>query len=132
MKLLPPVILVPFLYGHFDRTDKCCIICVWEAVFAVRYCDWQRVVLLFAACTFPLFYILKPGYITTAVIIGFIVLSAMGPPVVLYLAEQFSGFTNFIMNLSIPVLYTGSAVLIMFFYLLSWGLSTVIYQRKVF
>ncbi|APT45998.1 ABC-2 transporter permease [Bacillus safensis] len=75
--------------------------------------------LLFAACTFPLFYILKPGYITTAVIIGFIVLSAMGPPVVLYLAEQFSGITDFIMNLSIPVLYTGSAVLIMLFYLMS-------------
>lgn len=88
--------------------------------------------LLFAACTFPLFYILKPGYITMAVIIGFIVLSAMGPPVVLYLAEQFSGLTNFIMNVSIPVLYTGSALLIMLFYLLSWGLSTVIYQRKVF
>ncbi|BBP86728.1 hypothetical protein BsIDN1_03460 [Bacillus safensis] len=53
------------------------------------------------------FYILKPGYITTAVIIGFIVLSAMGPPVVLYLAEQFSGITDFIMNLSIPVFIYG-------------------------
>ncbi|MGD7060530.1 ABC-2 transporter permease [Bacillus altitudinis] len=88
--------------------------------------------LLFAACTFPLFYILKPGYITTAVIIGFIILSAMGPPVVIYLAEQFSGITNFMMNLSIPILYTGSIVLIMLIYLLSWGLSTAIYQRKVF
>ncbi|WLP59954.1 ABC-2 transporter permease [Bacillus pumilus] len=88
--------------------------------------------LLFAACTFPLFYILKPGYITTVVLIGFILLSAMGPPVVLYLAEQFSGITDFIMNLSIPIVYTGSTVLIMLIYLLSWGLSTAIYQRKVF
>ncbi|MEB2359138.1 ABC-2 transporter permease [Bacillus pumilus] len=88
--------------------------------------------LLFAACTFPLFYILKPGYITTVVLIGFILLSAMGPPVVLYLAEKFSGITDFIMNLSIPIVYTGSTVLIMLIYLLSWGLSTAIYQRKVF
>ncbi|MDG8484045.1 ABC-2 transporter permease, partial [Streptococcus pneumoniae] len=71
-------------------------------------------------------------YITTAVIIGFILLSAMGPPVVAYLAKQFSAITDFIMNLSIPILYTGSAVLIMLIYLLSWGLSTAIYQRKVF
>ncbi|WP_426005009.1 ABC-2 transporter permease [Bacillus sp. DWP3-1] len=88
--------------------------------------------LLFAACTFPLFYILKPGYITTAVIIGFILLSGIGPPFVAYLAEQFSGITDFIMKLSIPILYTGSAVLIMLMYLLSWGFSTAIYQRKVF
>lgn len=88
--------------------------------------------LLFAASTFPLFYILKPGYITLAVIIGFIILSRIGPPVVVYLAEQFSGITDFIMNLSTPILYTGSTVLIMFIYLLSWGLSSAIYQRKVF
>ncbi|MBD3861566.1 ABC-2 transporter permease [Bacillus sp. 28A-2] len=88
--------------------------------------------LLFAACTFPFFYILKPGYITTAVIIGFILLSAIGPPIVAYLAEQFSAITDFVLNLSIPMLYTGSAVLVMLIYLMSWGLSTAIYQRKVF
>jgi len=94
--------------------------------------DWQRAVSIVCCVYVSIVYILKPGYITTAVIIGFILLSAMGPPVVLYLAEQFSGITDFIMNLSISVLYTGSAVLIMLFYLLSWGLSTAIYQRKVF
>ncbi|MCY7716067.1 ABC-2 transporter permease [Bacillus altitudinis] len=88
--------------------------------------------LLFSAFTFPLFYILKPGYITTAVIVVFIILSGIGPPIVALLAEHFSVITDFVMNLSIPILYTGSAVLIMLIYLMSWGLSTVIYQRKVF
>lgn len=37
---------VNFLYEYCDRADKWCIICVWEAVFAVRYCDWQRVVFI--------------------------------------------------------------------------------------
>lgn len=88
--------------------------------------------LLFAAFTFPLFYILKPGYITMAVIIVFIILSRIGPPIVAFLVEHFSVFTDFVMNLSIPILYTGSVVLIMLIYLMSWGLSTAIYQRKVF
>ncbi|MBR0591388.1 ABC-2 transporter permease [Bacillus sp. FSL W8-0920] len=88
--------------------------------------------LLFAAFTFPLFYILKPGYISTAVIIVFIILSGIGPPIMAYLAEHFSVITDFVMNVSIPILYTGSAVLIMLIYLMSWGLSTAIYQRKVF
>ncbi|MDQ0815593.1 ABC-2 type transport system permease protein [Bacillus pumilus] len=88
--------------------------------------------LLFAAFTFPLFYILKPGYISTAVIIVFIILSGIGPPIMAYLAEHFSVITDFVMNVSIPILYTGSAVLIMLIYLMSWGLSAAIYQRKVF
>ncbi|MGE6631840.1 ABC-2 transporter permease [Bacillus sp. NPDC077027] len=88
--------------------------------------------LLFAACTFPLFYILKPGYITTMVLISFILLTAIGPPIVMYLAEHLTVITHFIMNLSIPVLYTGSAIVIMVVYMMSWGLSTVIYLRKAF
>ncbi|MEK4051852.1 MULTISPECIES: ABC-2 transporter permease [Bacillus] len=88
--------------------------------------------LLFAAFTFPLFYILKPGFISTAVIIVFIILSGIGPPIMAYLAEHFSVITDFVMNVSIPILYTGSAVLIMLIYLMSWGLSAAIYQRKVF
>ncbi|EKF35019.1 hypothetical protein [Bacillus xiamenensis] len=65
-------------------------------------------------------------------IIDFIILSGIGPPIVAYLAERFSAITYFVMNVSIPILYTGSAVLIMLIYLMSWRLSTVIYQSKVF
>ncbi|MFB8732972.1 ABC-2 transporter permease [Bacillus sp. SL00103] len=101
-------------YEYCDNADKC-IICVWEAVFVIDIAMVKWLCFYcFGKMYVSLFYILKPGYInTTAVIIGFIVLSAMGPPVVLYLAERFSGITDFIINLSIPIVYTGSTVLIM-------------------
>ncbi|GIN63376.1 permease [Robertmurraya siralis] len=88
--------------------------------------------LTFAAFTFPLFYILKPGYISTVVIISFLLLAAAGPPVVIFFAERLTAISNFIMNLSDLVLYTGTALVIIVIYGISWGMSTVIYQRKVF
>ncbi|PWA06013.1 ABC-2 transporter permease [Pueribacillus theae] len=88
--------------------------------------------LLFAAFTFPLFQIFKPGHITTVVLISFILLVGIGPPIVKFLAEHFTAITDFIVNLSIPALYTGAAVVIMAVYVISWGITTVIYQRKAF
>ncbi|MEK4651817.1 MULTISPECIES: ABC-2 transporter permease [Niallia] len=88
--------------------------------------------LLFAAFTFPLFYMLKPGYITTVVIISFLVLSAIGPRIVTFLGEHLTSITGFIINLSLPTLYTGATIFILVVYLASWGVATVIYQRKVF
>ncbi|KHF41591.1 ABC-2 transporter permease [Halalkalibacter okhensis] len=88
--------------------------------------------LLFAALTFPLFYIFKPGYITTAVLISFILLSYLSGPIVSFVNENVTVLTNFIVNLSIPVLYFGAAVVILILYALSWGVTSVIYQRKVF
>lgn len=88
--------------------------------------------LLFAALTFPLFYILKPGYIFTAVLIGFLVLAAAGPPIVSYLAKHLTAITDFIVSLSVPVLYTGGALAVLAVYALSWGVTTAIYQRKAF
>lgn len=88
--------------------------------------------LTFAAFTFPLFYILKPGYISTVVIISFLLLAAAGPPVVIFFAERLTAITNFIMNLSDLVLYTGTALVVIVIYGLSWAMSMVIYQRKVF
>lgn len=88
--------------------------------------------LLFAALTFPLFYILKPGYISTVVLISFLLLATIGPAIVLFLAEHLTAITDFIVNLSIPVLYTGGTLVIMLVYFISWGTTTVIYQRKEF
>lgn len=88
--------------------------------------------LLFAAFTFPLFYMLKPGYITTVVIISFLVLTAIGPKIITFLAEHLTNITDFIVNLSLPTLYTGATIFILVVYLASWGVATVIYQRKVF
>ncbi|MEB6551300.1 ABC-2 transporter permease [Heyndrickxia sporothermodurans] len=88
--------------------------------------------LVFAAFTFPLFYIFKPGYITTVVIISFLLLVGIGPPVVRLLAKHFTAITDFILNLSISSLYTGAAVVIMTLYAVSWVVTNIIYQRKAF
>ena len=88
--------------------------------------------LLFAAFTFPLFYIFKPGYILPVVMISFLVLAGIGPAIVLFLAEHLTAITDFIVNLSVPVLYTGATLVIMVVYVISWGITNVIYQRKAF
>lgn len=88
--------------------------------------------LLFAALTFPLFHILKPGHITTVVLISFILLAGIVPPIVRFLAEHLTAITDFILNLSISSLYAGSAIVILALYAVSWGITTVIYQRKAF
>ncbi|NRG46193.1 ABC-2 transporter permease [Bacillus sp. CRN 9] len=88
--------------------------------------------LLFASVTFPLFYILKPGYITMVVIISFLVLASVGPAIVLFLADRLTAITDFIVNLSVPTLYTGATIAIIIVYVISWGITTAIYQRKAF
>ncbi|MEH6942988.1 ABC-2 transporter permease [Bacillus sp. JJ722] len=88
--------------------------------------------LLFAAFTFPLFYILKPGHISTIVMISFLTLAFIGPKIVLFLAEHLTTITDFIVNLSVPVLYTGATLVVLAVYVISWGATTVIYQRKAF
>lgn len=88
--------------------------------------------LLFASVTFPLFYILKPGYITMVVIISFLVLANVGPAIVLFLADRLTAITDFIVNLSVLTLYTGATIAIIIVYVISWGITTAIYQRKAF
>ncbi|WP_078578387.1 ABC-2 transporter permease [Salipaludibacillus agaradhaerens] len=88
--------------------------------------------LLFSAFTFPLFYIFKPGYIFYVVLVSFLLLAGIGPSVVIFLAENLTAMTDFINSLSIPVIYTGAAVVVMFFYVASWRITTTIYQRKTF
>lgn len=88
--------------------------------------------LFFAAFTFPLFYILKPGHITTFIIISFLVLAAIGPAVVSYMASNWTVVTHFILSLSTPMLYSVIAIIIIVVYSTSWGLTTAIYERKIF
>ena len=88
--------------------------------------------LLFASFTFPLFYILKPGYIFTTVLISFLVLAAVGPSFVLFLAEHLTSLTNFITSLSELALYIGAGAATLALYSMSWGLTAIIYQRKAF
>lgn len=88
--------------------------------------------LVFAALTFPLFQILKPGYITTVVMIAFIVLSVLSGYIVTFINNHLTALMNFIASLSVPALYTGAAVVVMTIYAISWGVTTVIYERKAF
>ncbi|KON88847.1 multidrug ABC transporter permease [Sporosarcina globispora] len=88
--------------------------------------------LLFAAFTFPLFHLLKSGYITTAVLISFLLLTYLSGPIVSFVNENLTVITDFIFSLSIQTLYVGAAAVIMTFYAVSWGVTTFIYQRKAF
>src|SRR5699024_1092736 len=88
--------------------------------------------LIFAAFTFPLFYIFKSDHIFSVVLISFILLAGIGPPIVMFLAEHLTVITDFIVSLSVPALYTGTAVVVMGLYVISWGITTIIYQRKAF
>lgn len=88
--------------------------------------------LIFAALTFPLFYIFKPNYIFFIVMISFIILAGIGPPVVMFLAKRLPTIIQFINSLTLPILYTSVTLIIMMVYALSWGITTVIYERKAF
>lgn len=88
--------------------------------------------LLFAAFTFPLFYIFNPSYIFPVILISFLLLAGIGPNIVLFLSEHLTAITDFIFNLSVPVLYTGATLGIMVVYVISWGITNIIYQRKAF
>ncbi|WP_010274388.1 ABC-2 transporter permease [Paenibacillus senegalensis] len=88
--------------------------------------------LLFASLTFPLFQILKPGYISTVVLMGFILTSLGFLRMSRHLPEYAAAISEFMDTFSDPVLYTGAAVVVMAVYAVSWGVTTIIYQRKAF
>ncbi|WP_459501702.1 ABC-2 transporter permease [Bacillus sp. C1] len=88
--------------------------------------------LLFAAFTFPLFYQFNQNHLLSIIIALFFVLTAFGPPAVQFLATEFSTVTDAIFSLSIPALYSIATAIIVCVYIVSWGVSLNIYQRKVF
>lgn len=88
--------------------------------------------LLFAALTFPLFYIFKPGYITPIVLISFVLLTWITEPVLSFLADHLTVISDWIANISVPMLYLGTAAVVIVIYAVSWGVTTMIYQRKAF
>ncbi|AKG03383.1 multidrug ABC transporter permease [Salimicrobium jeotgali] len=88
--------------------------------------------LTFSAFTFPLFYIFKQGYIFTIVLISFLLLAGIGPPVLMYVGENLTPLASLLAKLSAQTLYIGSVAGVVIVYLVSWGLSHFIYQRKAF
>lgn len=88
--------------------------------------------LLFAAITFPLFYQFSQKHMSLIVIVSFLVLTKIGPDFVHFFATKFSTVTDAIFSLSIPTLYAITMIIIVCAYIISWGISLVIYQRKAF
>ncbi|MFD1417124.1 ABC-2 transporter permease [Oceanobacillus jeddahense] len=88
--------------------------------------------LIFAAFTFPLFYILKPGYIGIAIMIGFLVFSFALSFIVPFVTENFTAIIHFLAGFSTLTLYLSGAIIAISLYLISWTVSQFIYQRKVF
>ncbi|PEP52261.1 MULTISPECIES: ABC-2 transporter permease [Bacillus] len=84
--------------------------------------------LLFAAFTFPLFYQFKQEHLILFIIASFLGLTAL----VKFLATEFSTVIDAIFSFSIPVLYSIATAIIVCVYIVSWGVSLIIYQRKVF
>ena len=87
--------------------------------------------LSFVAVTFPLFYIFR-GKISMVILLSFLLLAAVGPSIVLYLAEHLTTITDFIFSLSIPAIYMSVGSIIALLYRISWSITTIIYQRKAF
>lgn len=87
---------------------------------------------IFTALAFPLFYILKPGYIGTMVLVGMIFLAVVVPPIFRFLTEHLTVITDFLTSLSITILYLSGAAISIIVYIISWMVSQSIYQRKVF
>ncbi|MEJ8777355.1 ABC-2 transporter permease [Pseudogracilibacillus sp. ICA-222130] len=87
---------------------------------------------LFAACSFPLFNILKQGYISLVLLISFLFLVGIVPKWVDKLLPHIPTIINFITNLSNLVLYGSVLLFTLILYIVSWMLSTYLYQRKTF
>ncbi len=84
------------------------------------------------AFAFPLFYLLKPGYIGTAIVIGFILLVILSQPAITFLGEYLTPIVQFFASASTTILYLSSAGILIVLYAASWLISQMIYQRKAF
>jgi len=88
--------------------------------------------ILFSAIAFPLFYIIKPGHISTVLMITLIFLIFTGPSLYFYIVEQLPFITDAVNRLSDVTLYSSAIIFVIFSYSISWLITIVIYQRKVF
>lgn len=87
---------------------------------------------IFTAVAFPLFYVLKPGYIGVAALSGLVVFAILLSPVLEFIEKHLTSITEFIASLSTIALYLSGAAISIGLFLVSWIVSLMIYQRKVF
>jgi ABC-2 type transport system permease protein len=88
--------------------------------------------LLFTALFFPVSYVIKKGYVFPVAMISFLALSIIGPKIVFHFADDLKVITDFVTSLSTPIFYIGLTLSILIIYVVSWMITTFIYQRKVF
>lgn len=88
--------------------------------------------LLFSAMTFPMFYILKPGYTFPLVMISFFLFVGGGPPLFRLISDSLQGVIHNVMSLPMPTILTGFLSFALILYGLSWAISATIYERKAF
>jgi len=88
--------------------------------------------MLMAAFTFPLFQILKPGYIGLTIVIGFVSTVLLSRLVLESYSENVNAVLSFFDRYPFSTLFTVSTIIVLCLYALSWILSTTIYRRKAF
>lgn len=86
--------------------------------------------LFFAALTFPIFYIFKPGYLMVVVFISFFTFLFIMENAIPYILENYTALAEYVMDLSTLEQYLVGSLTVMSFYMASWLASTIIYQRK--
>lgn len=84
------------------------------------------------AFTFPLFYLLKPGYIGTVILVGIVLITILSPHAVTFLQDYLIPIVHYLECISTSTLYLGSAGFIVIVYTVSWLFSQTVYQRKAF
>jgi len=84
------------------------------------------------AIAFPLFYLLKPGHIGTAIVIGFVLVFILSQVTMTFLEKHLTSIVQFLSSASTPSLYISVAGIIIVLYAASWLISQMIYQRKAF
>lgn len=88
--------------------------------------------ILFAALAFPLFYILKPGHISTVIMISFLVLAFIGPSIFTFVINKLSFISTLVNSLSTLTAFTVGTLIVLLTYAISWFFTVNVYQRKVF
>ncbi|MFJ8529471.1 ABC-2 transporter permease [Bacillus sp. NPDC094106] len=122
-----------FIYMLLAIAVTSAMLIIFQKSFTVEHIlIGNALFLLFAAVTFPLFYQFKQKHMSSIVMVSFLASVYLGPPAVQFLAKEFSTVTDAIFNLSIPTLYAAATIIIVCAYMISWGVSSIIYQRKAF
>ncbi|ENQ3105805.1 ABC-2 type transport system permease protein [Bacillus sp. 491mf] len=121
------------VYMLLAITVTSAMLIIFQKSFTVEHIIMSNALfLLFAAFTFPLFYQFKQDHLFLIIMGLFLVLTFFGPGAVQFLATEFNTVTDAIFSLSIPALCSIATVIIACAYMISWGVSLIIYQRKAF